>query len=73
MSTPILLRAGEASKLFVTWRPSLFTVSGSQIITVSGSHLGKAGLGSSWHMIQIVHHPQAKFRNYGNHFTVTKS
>jgi hypothetical protein len=31
----------EASKLFVTWRPFLFTVSGSQA-TVSGSHLGRA-------------------------------
>jgi hypothetical protein len=39
------LRAGEASKLFVTGRPFLFTVSGSQatyLFTVSGSHLGTA-------------------------------
>jgi hypothetical protein len=34
---PYLFRAGEASKLFVTWRPFLFIV-----LTTSGSHLGRA-------------------------------
>jgi hypothetical protein len=33
---------GEASKLFVTWRPFLFQAPKLSIFTVSGSHLGRA-------------------------------